>query len=131
MSYPAGLCVTIEYQSMSIKITALDSLGGNYAIDCQLFRELGPANWVWSIGEVITTEASHEATILRQCDSDAAGAKCFTASYRIPTGDKGHVVIHGDDPILFVILRTYREALKTALYCPGPAPTRLKAGESA
>lgn len=127
-TYPPGLCVTIEYEGMYIQITAPDSLGGKYAQYCKSLGGLGVANWVWSHEEVVVGESAYEATVLGQCESDAADGNCFTASYGISMGDKGHVVIHGDDPILFEILRTYRSAPKTDLYCPKPAPTRLEVG---
>jgi hypothetical protein len=129
-TYPPGLCTIIEYQSMFVQITAPLELGGKYS-ECIGFGGLGVAHWVWSQQEVIVGETSYTATVLGQCESDAPDAKCFTASYGIPLGDQGHVVVHGDDPVLFEILRTYRPVPKTELYCPDPAPTRLNVGTSA
>jgi hypothetical protein len=131
MTYPPGLCVSIEYQSMYIQIAAADAVGGKYAIDCKGFGGLGVAHWVWSEEEVVVGEEAYTATVLGLCDSDTPDAKCSTQAYGIPMDDKGKIVLFGDDPILFEILQTYRSAPKTELYCPKPAPTRLKIGEYA
>jgi hypothetical protein len=128
MIYPPGLCVTIEDQSMFIQITAADSLGGKYSPECSSFGGLGVAHWVWSEEEVIVGNKSYLATVLGQCDSDAPDAKCRTNAYGISMGEKGSIFLFGDDPVLFEILRSYRPAPKTELYCPEPAPTRLKTG---
>jgi hypothetical protein len=131
MTYPPGLCVTIEYPSIFIQITAADSLGGKYSPECSSFGGLGVAHWVWSQEEVVVGETSFLATVLGQCDSDAPDAKCRTSAYGISMGEKGSIFLFGDDPVGFEILRSYRPAPKTELYCPEPAPTRLKTGGSA
>ncbi len=48
MTYPPGLCVSIEYQSAFINIKVADDLGGKYVDLCGSFGGLGDANWVWT-----------------------------------------------------------------------------------
>ena len=133
MTYPPGTCVSIEYDFAYIQIKAADSLGGNYAIDCSSFGGLGVANWVWTEENVAVGETDYTATVVRQCDEQ--NQNCGNGTYGIQIGDGAGFVLFnvspGNQGVLFEILRSFRPAPKTELYCPKPAPTRLLQGEYA
>jgi len=133
MTYPPGLCLSIEYQSAFINIKVTDDLGGKYADLCGSFGGLGDANWVWTEELVTVGETAYTATVVRQCD--AQNQNCGDGTYGIQIGDGASFVLFNVGPsnqdILFEILRSYRPAPKTELYCPEPALTRLVQGSYA
>lgn len=130
MTYPPGTCVSIEYEAAIINIKAADSIGGNYAMHCASFGGLGVANWVWTEETVTVGETAHTATVVRACD--AQNQNCEGGTYGIQIGDGAGFVLFNvgsnNQEVLFEILRSYRPAPKTELYCPKPAPTRLVQG---
>jgi hypothetical protein len=130
MTYPPGICVSIEYEFAHIQIKAADELGGKYAHLCSSFGGLGVANWVWTEEEVTVGDTAYSATVVRACD--AQNQNCDPGTYGVQIGGGAGFVLFGVGPsnqdVLFEILRSYRPAEKTELYCPRPAPTRLEQG---
>lgn len=140
-TYPPGLCISISYQSVYLNISVQDSLGGSLAKPCgtNSLRDINP---VLTEEEVFVGQVSYPATHAIIYESDAPGAKPLEEFYFVDDmGDGGRVVFGGkwkdqaaydqylsDKAILFEILRSYRSVPKTELFCPEPAPTRLKAG---
>ena len=133
LTYPPGLCVTIEYGSAVINIAASDSLGGKYGFDCRSFGGLGEGNWVWTEEVVDVGESPSTATVVRRCD--AQNQNCGPGTYGLQSGDGTNFVLfnvgESNQELLFEVLRSFRPAPKTELYCPKPAPTRLFQGEYA
>jgi hypothetical protein len=132
-TYPPGLCVSVEYQGALIHIKVADDLGGKYAPLCSSFGGLGVANWVWTEENVTVGETDYTATVVRQCD--AGNQNCGNGTYGIQIGDGAGFVLWnvgpGNQEVLFEILRSYRPAPRTELYCPEPAPTLLEQGSHA
>jgi hypothetical protein len=141
-TYPPGICISISYQSVYLHINVQDSLGGSLARPCgtNMLRDVNP---VLTEEEVFVGQVSYPATHAIIYESDAPGAKLLEESYFVDLGDGGLVDFGGkwkdqvsydqylsDKSVLFEILRSYRSVPKTELFCPEPAPTRLKAGGS-
>jgi hypothetical protein len=130
LTYPPGLCVTVKYRSALINIKVADWLGGKYARDCSSFGGLGVANWVWTEEEVSVGEKFYTATVVRACDEQ--NQNCGSGTYGIQIGDGAGFALFNVDSsnqhVLFEILRSYRSAPRTELFCPNPAPTRLMSG---
>ena len=133
MTYPPGLCVNIEYEGAFINIAAADSVGGKFGMDCRSFGGLGEGNWVWTEEAVTVGDGTSTATVVRRCDEH--DQNCQNATYGLQSGDGTHFVLFNvganNQDVLFEILRSFRPAEKTELYCPTPAPTRLKEGDYA
>ena len=133
LTYPPGLCVTIEYGPAVINIAASDFLGGKYGFDCRSFGGLGEGNWIWTEEVVAVGESPSIATVVRRCD--AQNQNCGPGTYGLQSSDGTNFVLFNVDDsnqeLLFEVLRSYRPAPKTELYCPNPAPTRLMQGEYA
>jgi hypothetical protein len=129
-TYPPGLCVSVESQGALIQIKVADDLGGKYVQLCSSFGGLGDANWLWTEENVTVGETDYTATVVRQCD--AQNQNCGNGTYGIRIGDGAGFVLFNVGPdnqeILFEILRSYRPASRTELYCPRPAPARLEEG---
>ena len=130
MTYPPGMCLSIEYQGALINIKVADDLGGKYVQLCGSFGGLGVANWVWTEEQVAVGESAYTATVVRACD--AQNQNCEGGTYGVQTGDGTNFVLFNVGPSnqndLFEILRSFRPAPNTELYCPKPAPTRLEVG---
>ncbi|HEU0293970.1 MAG TPA: SH3 domain-containing protein [Anaerolineales bacterium] len=139
-TYPPGICVSVSYQSVYLNIRVQYSLGGFFVDPC------GPGikDYPYLVSteeEVFVGETSYPATYIRVYESDAPGAKSLEEFYYVDMGDGERVFFGGewkdqaayekylnDKAVLLEILRSYRSVPKTALFCPEPAPTRLKAG---
>jgi hypothetical protein len=139
-TYPPGICISVSYQSVYLNIRVQHSLGGFFVDPC------GPGirdypYLVLTEEEVFVGEVSYPATHTRVYESDAPGAKLLEESYYVDMGDGGRVFFSGewkdqtayenylnDKAILLEILHSYRSIPKTELFCPEPAPTRLKRG---
>lgn len=144
MTYPPGLRVEIAYRSGFIKIVVPDNLGGTYVDN--FIGGLGEEDgfvWVWTEEEVIIGDQPYTATVLRQCESHAPEAKCGEGEvYSVRLSDGSTIRFGGgwvwnqgsyshypsDKAELLEMLRTFRPAPKTELYCPNPAPIRLAGG---
>lgn len=139
-TYPPGLCISISYQSMYLNISVQDSLGGSLAKPCgtTMLRDVNP---VLTEEEVFIGQVAYPATQAIVYESDAPGAKSLEEFYFVNMGNGGLVNFGGewkdqaaydqylsDKAVIFEILRSYRSVPKTELFCPEPAPTRLKAG---
>ena len=139
-TYPPGLCISISYQSVYLNISVQDSLGGSLAKPCGtvLLRDINP---VLTEEEVFIGQVSYPATHAIIYESDAPGAESLEEYYFAEMGDGARVVFGGewkdqaaydqylrDKAVLLEILRSYRSVPKTELFCPEPAPARLKAG---
>ena len=96
---------------------------------------------VWTEEEVFVGEVSYSAAHTQVYGSDAPGAKLIEEFYSVDMGDGGRVFFGGEwedqaayeqylnnKAVLLEILRSYQSVPKTELFCPEPAPTRLKAG---
>jgi hypothetical protein len=131
MLYPPGLCVTIELETMSLQIKVADWLGGKY-VDCAYIGGLGEETnfvWDWTEEDVIVGDKSYTATGLRQCESHTPNAKCGEGLvYTITLEDKTSILFSPKTDVILEILRTYRPAPRTEVYCPNPAITRLSTG---
>jgi hypothetical protein len=139
-TYPPGICISISYQSVYLNISVPDSLGGSLAKPCgtNMLRDINP---VLTEEEVFVGQVSYPATHAIISESDAPGATPLEEFYFVDMGGGGLVDFGGewkdqaaydqylrDKAALFEILRSYRSMPKTELFCPEPAPTRLKAG---
>jgi hypothetical protein len=132
-TYPPGLCVSVEVQGALINIKVADDLGGRYVPLCASFGGLGVANWVWTEEPVTVADTTYTATVVRACDAN--NQNCESGTYGVQSADGTNFVLFGVDAsnqeVLFEILRSFRPAPRTELYCPNPAPTRLVQGEYA
>ena len=139
-TYPPGLCISVNYQSVYLNIRVQDSIGGLFARPCVRAR-LGEVDPVLTEEEAFVGQVSYPALHAIIYESDAADAKSVEEFYYIDMGD-GRLVDFGgewkdqaaydqylsDKAVLFEILRSYRSVPKKELFCPEPTPTRLKAG---
>ena len=139
-TYPPGICISVSYQSAYLNINVQDSLGGSLAKPCGRSR-LGDVDPVLTEEEVFVGEVSYPATHAITYESDAPGAKSLEEFYYVNMDDGGLISFGGewkdqaaydqylsDKAVLLEILRSYRSVPRTELFCPEPAPTRLKAG---
>jgi hypothetical protein len=85
---------------------------------------------VWTQEELAVGGVTYPATVLRPYESDAPDAKISSELYMADLGDGARFSINGHltDPVLLVILHSYRTVPRTEMFCPEPAPTSLKAG---
>lgn len=129
-TYPPGLCVSVEYQGALINIKVPDDRGGKYVPLCASFGGLGVANWVWTEEPVTVADTTYTATVVRACDAN--NQNCESGTYGVQSSDGTNFVLFNVGPsnqeVLFEILRSYRPASRTELYCPQPAPSRLEQG---
>jgi hypothetical protein len=143
LTYPPGMCAAIEYQSAYITIRVANWLGGEFGGPCGR-TGIGDVHPVWTEEEVVVGGASYPATVGRMYQSDAPDAKFLEEFYYVDMGE-GAIVNFGskaggwkdqaaydqylqDKGILLDILRSYRSAPRTELFCPERAPTHLQAG---
>jgi hypothetical protein len=139
-TYPPGGCISINYQSVSINIKVADSVGGKYMGQCSR-TGIGAVYPVWTKEEISVGEAAFSASHAIIYESNAPGAKSLEEYYYVNIGDGGLIYFEGawsdqiayeqylnDKAVTLEILRSYRSVQKTELYCPEPAPTRLKSG---
>ena len=146
LMYPPGACVGIDYGSVDVTIRVANSLGGANADPCGR-TGIGAVHPVWTEEQVNVGGVSYPATHGEMYESDAPGAKLLEDFHYVYMEDEA-VVYFGDKmdgwqdqaayeqylkdkEIVFEILRSYRSVPRTELYCPAPASTRLKVGDSA
>jgi hypothetical protein len=139
-TYPPGMCVSVNYQSVYLNISVQDSLGGALAKPCGRIK-LGDSDPVLTEEEVFVGQVPYRATHAIIYENDAPDAKLLEEFYYVDMGAGGLIYFGGewkdqsaydqylrDKAILFEILRSYRSVPKTELFCPALTSTRLKAG---
>jgi hypothetical protein len=144
--YPPGMCAGISYQSMDLAIRVASWLGGEFGGPCSR-TGIGVVHPVWTEEEIVVGGKSYPATHGEMYESEAPNAKLVEEFYYVNMGD-GALIYFGsklggwpdqaayegylkDKEIVLEILRSYRSVPREELYCPDPAPTRLKVGDYA
>lgn len=144
--YPPGMCVGIEYESTDLTMRVASWLGGEFGGPCAR-TGIGVVYPMWTQEQIVVGGKSYPATHGEMYENESPDAKLVEDFYYVDLGD-GALIYFGskmgawqdqasyekylkDKEVVFEILRSYRAVPRTELYCPDPAPARLKAGEYA
>jgi hypothetical protein len=144
--YPPGMCVGISYGSVDLTIRVASWLGGEFGGPCSR-TGIGVVHPVWTEEEIVVGDKAFSATHGEMYESEAPDARLVEEFYYVDMGE-GALIYFGskmegwadqsayeqylkDKEIVLEILRSYRPVPRDELYCPDPAPARLKAGDYA